>query len=408
MRSTKLHGFATICLLSLFLVLYNITRDSTRGVLRVNDVSKEIETESHDDSHTDNSHINLEEKCLRLRGTEGYWYRDEEFAKQTFYAHGFRSNKWARTNNPKTDVYNGNSYNWKDTSLEEQCQIHPVNLTSFCRTIQQLDVRRLFLVGDSLMAAQLGSLLGLLGLNINGYMKASRRSVITKSAIECPDYEPIQIEIYRENLGANFGKTNLTGRTDATREHRQQFGPEIPYCSGPDSNMEEGDYCPWHLRYNDTDTRTLLILNQGAHFHSIDTFSRSYDQFVTQFNSIAHPRDVVVFRTTVPGHPKCFEDGIDPSNMTHDVFLERYGTTMYDWNLFDAFNQYAKQKMDDLVPTVTSHYLNVYNMTVLRSDQHTAAKDCLHYTDPGPVDFWNHLLFTNLETFVTNYNSSRK
>lgn len=353
----------------------------------------------------------MEEQCLRLRGTQGYWYRDDEIAKQTFYAHGFRSGKWARNNNPKTDVYNGNLYNWKDTSLEEQCQIHPVNLTSFCSTMQQLDIRRLFLVGDSLMAAQLSSLLGLLGLNINHYIKASRNSVTTKTAIECPDYEPIQVEIYRENLGANFGKTNLTGRTDATLEHRQQFGPETPYCSESDSKatekMKEGDYCSWHLRYNDTNARTLLILNQGAHFHSIDTFSRSFDQFVTLFNSIAHPRDVVVFRTTVPGHYKCFERGINPQNMTHDAFLERYGTAMYDWNLFDAFNQYAKQKMDNLVPTVTSHYLNVYNMTVLRADEHAAANDCLHYSDPGPVDFWNHLLFTNLETFVKNYNSSR-
>ncbi|KAL7538462.1 hypothetical protein ACHAXR_008572 [Thalassiosira sp. AJA248-18] len=36
-------------------------------------------------------------------------------------------------------------------------------------------------------------------------------------------------------------------------------------------------------------------------------------------------------------------------------------------------------------------------MTILRPDGHrTPNKDCLHYLLPGPVDWWNHLLFSNL------------
>lgn len=203
-----------------------------------------------------------------------------------------------------------------------------------------------------------------------------------------------------------YRETNITGRSYATREHRQQFGPEIAYCSdgigmlASDSVFlkESGGYCPWHLRYNETKQKTLLILNQGAHFHSEETFSKSMDQFVTLFNSIAHPGDIVVFRATAPGHYDCWNSTLQilPPNMTHDKFLDLYGTNNYDWNLFDAYNQYAKRKIGDLVPTVTSHYLNIYNMTVLRPDEHVSAKDCLHYMHPGPIDFWNHLLFTNL------------
>ena len=32
----------------------------------------------------------------------------------------------------------------------------------------------------------------------------------------------------------------------------------------------------------------------------------------------------------------------------------------------------------------------------LLGDEHVSEKDCLHYTHPGPIDFWNHLLATNL------------
>jgi len=122
------------------------------------------------------------------------------------------------------------------------------------------------------------------------------------------------------------------------------------------------------------------------------------EQFVQSFNTLGHPGDIVVFRNTVPGHASCFEhgSGISPPSMTHETFLERYYTTKYDWNLFDAYNGIAKQSLKNLQGGITVHYLNVYNMTVLRADQHVAATDCLHYMLPGPVDFWNHLLFTNL------------
>ena len=161
-----------------------------------------------------------------------------------------------------------------------------------------------------------------------------------------------------------------------------------------------GNFCSWHLKYNSTKKRTLLILNQGAHFHSMETFAGSFDQFVSLFNTIAHPNGFVVFRATVPGHFDCwnqFSPGIPVENMTYDKFLDRYATPMYDWNLFDSYNHYAKKRLlQDLAPTVIKHYLNVYNMTVLRADQHVRANDCLHYMSPGPIDWWNHLLFTNL------------
>jgi len=272
------------------------------------------------------------------------------------------------------------------------------------------------------MGSQMDSLLNLIG---------TASGVVTKDGWkggrdfihDCGDNHTIRITFRRENVGANFGY-DRTGYLEKgyTKADRDQFGPETPYCIGDpnmgDTSMHPEEYCPWQLDYNATtmthgaDHRILLLLNQGAHFHSVKTFSSSFDEFVKKFNTIAHPNDIVVFRSTVPGHKDCwneFEPAIDTAEMTHDRFLERYATTKYDWNLFDEYNQYAREAMEKaLTPSVVSFYLNVYNMTILRGDQHITKMDCLHYTPPGPVDFWNHLLVSNLADLAKNEEEERE
>ena len=351
------------------------------------------------------------ERCLRLRGTSGHWYANNTFGRETFYRKGFRSGRWYRKvylqNN--SAVYEGNRYAWEDTSLGESssdCQIRPVNRNVFCDVVQAHQIQRILFVGDSLMSAQVESLTELIKMN-DDVVKCPNRS---DNGGDNSSVWRVEIVFRRENLGPNYRKTIISeNRTDA--KDRQQFGPEDPYCGGTPANppkpMMPGEFCPWQKLYNETTTaadnnndgRTLLVLNQGAHFHSIETFQASFDWFVELFNKIANPRDIVVFRSTVPGHKDCFNPNpnISFADMTHDKFLEEFATNMYDWNLFDSYNRYAKEKMErDLSSKVTGHYLNVYNMTVLRFDQHVAANDCLHYTHPGPIDYWNHLLFTNL------------
>jgi len=332
--------------------------------------------------------------CINVRGTNGYWFRDEDFARKTFHDEGYRSHEWKKQNKNASAVYPGNQFNWKDTSLrrnDKHCQIHPVNRSSFCDIMQKHQIRRILFVGDSLTMAQYRSFAYLI---YETPIRISHKHPLAEDIIKCHDFS-IKIQLMMGNLGPNLGVTNITGRDDA--KNKLEFGHEIPYCYG-DQSLQMG-YCPWHLLYNATNEKSLLILNQGPHFHSLQTFSDSFDKFVQLFNSIAHPGDIVVFRNTVPGHYDCWNEHnstISPLNMTHDKFLARYGTNLYDWNLFDAYNSHAKKRLHDLTPNVTSHYLNVYNMTVLRSDQHMARTDCLHYSGPGPVDFWNHLLFSNL------------
>jgi len=358
------------------------------------------------------------QRCIERRGTSGYWYRDEDFSRKNFYAFGYRSEKWARQHDILTTAYPGNAYNWRDTSMmttttmddeteTSSCQISAVNHTFFCDTLTQLGVQRMLMVGDSLMGEQRLSLLNL----IRHQPLYGGRKQNNDYEHDCGNNHTIHIDFRRENMGANFrfASLNLTGREDATDQ--QQFGPETPYCgSQGQTSMEPDEYCPWQLDYknneSDDNKKTVLVLNQGAHFHSEESFRNSFDHFIEKFNTIARPHDIVIFRNTAPGHFDCWDEVSPPSvsivNLTHDLFLERYATNNYDWHLFDKYNHYAKEKMATaLNPSVTSLYLNIYNMTVLRPDEHVRSTDCLHYMHPGPQDFWNHLLLSNLADLAT-------
>lgn len=349
------------------------------------------------------------EECLEHRGTSGHWYEDHDFSRETFYVLDPRSKSFAKRypnfQNGKRMAYTGNVYKWRGTSLllgngheneiasqqEDGCQIQTVNYELFCKTMSSLKIRHILFVGDSLMKSQRSSLFRLIGIH-NTKAKT----------IDCPNNNhAIHVVFYRQNLGTNL-------RKEQKRIHKKeimQYGPEIAYCDG---QPFKDNACAWHERYreikNKKEGRALLILNQGAHFHSLETFASSLDQFVQSYNNISGSAgDIVVFRSTVPGHKNCYDtDQIPVARMTHDKFLERYATDQYDWNLFDSYNQYAKTTLTrDLHSNVTFHYLNVYNMTVLRPDQHVSSIDCLHYLGPGPMDFWNHLLITNLMDIVS-------
>jgi len=132
------------------------------------------------------------------------------------------------------------------------------------------------------------------------------------------------------------------------------------------------------------------------------------------------PQDIYFFRSTHPGH-----NGCEPRNKNTDwakgpqitpwKSYEEYNVSnTYDWDSFERYNAYAKQLIythnkEGQDPPI--HFLDIYNMRVLRHDGHPAPADCLHYNNPGPVDWWNHLFFTYLENLLKgedNRNNSRR
>jgi len=369
---------------------------------------KKLRIDIQIDTFSTSKVISIPDYCLQHRGSNGNWYLNETFGREAFYLMGYRANKWWKTKGKHNGsaVYGGNKYAWNDSTstirnekgdspFNHQCApIQALKLDSFCDTMRRLGIRRILFVGDSLTLGHYESLFGLLHVG--------KKALAPEGMVGCSSSSQnssffIQVIFRRESLGPNLFLTNVTERAGPT--DRQQFGPETEGCGGP---MVDG-YCSWHKMYNATPAtrqKTLLILNQGAHFHSIGSFTRSMDQFVDLYHSIAHPDDLLFFRSAVPGHKGCFDHkNVSIPEMTHDKFLELHATNDYDWNLFDEYNTIAKQKLEQIrLVNGMQHvyYLNVYNMTVLRRDAHVSAKDCLHYMSVGPIDYWNHLLFTNL------------
>jgi hypothetical protein len=108
------------------------------------------------------------------------------------------------------------------------------------------------------------------------------------------------------------------------------------------------------------------------------------------------------FRTSVPGHYNCIPRNPRAESVKrlgqHEAPLATYddynrtGPDTYDWFLFEDFNKYVRQK--------SWHVLDVFNMTILRHDEHSGGLDCLHYRPAGPIDWCAHLFLTSLKSMI--------
>jgi hypothetical protein len=165
----------------------------------------------------------------------------------------------------------------------------------------------------------------------------------------------------------------------------------------------------WVQAVRNATGRSLLLLNNGAAYHSEATFRAMFDGLLGALDSgIAGTKernDLVWFRSVSPAHNDCMNATVNVG-MVKDYadYERRYKTSKWAWDKFALYNAYVKQRLEERKRTVGDamekqqhvELLNIYNMTALRGDGHIAASDCLHYEHPGPVDWWNHLMYSNL------------
>jgi len=177
--------------------------------------------------------------------------------------------------------------------------------------------------------------------------------------------------------------------------------------------------------YNSTSKNTLLLLNSGAHIGNLQKFRDTMDNVLQELDNMKRNDDIVFIRTTAPGHEDCQK--YDKPFQTYNEYLLTNPTKehFYKWDKFALYNDYLATTIDkrrrerlqntkslrDIITTPQVELLDTFYMTVLRPDGHISGPecanercktkiDCLHYNLPGPLDWWNHLLFSHLENVM--------
>jgi len=360
--------------------------------------------------------------CPAVRGRHGTWTKDEKYAARLQYKvpidhmFGFADQHYTPV---KGEPYRAPTmYRWLEDKSLETCPIHLVTLDTFCATMADLNVGRLFFVGDFVGMNQAYSLWKLLG-NLDSPKPMTEREPSWIREVVCPeDGKTIQIQYTRNDvMEENKKKVDLPLGITNCKGHL--------YCyRWTDKYM---DYYQQPQQEKIEVRRTILITSFGPHFYEEELFRSTMADFLKVIKVDLKDRltkDLIFYRTIAPGHELCNRLA------NQDIFknFDEYRATItgfYSWDMHDGFNDIADRMVREfndahyndkhvgqsplgheealLAPV---HILDVYPMTVLRRDGHIGGndchgcmmrQDCFHYSLPGPSDWWNHLLFSNLE-----------
>jgi hypothetical protein len=342
--------------------------------------------------------------CIQIRGMYGRWEEDLDYASKvqyttyegSFHQRAFLERK--RNGKARRDFLPFTTYAWRETMYPE-CQLQILTAEGFCRVLSQLNISTLMLVGDSLTGQMQASLAGLMQ-----FPESEQRN----ETHFCPDGFQFRIVGFRDLVYAidkpaeafmvNKSSTNKLG-TDTLPIVEGYGQATIFYCQR-EGTLEKGQpgLCGWHEYYHKIkEGQVLLVLNGGPHYHARKAFQAMLDGFLSTFR-MRSPDDLIWFRTTAPGHKDCFHipDGQSGRNAppisNYSTFQRLYEASRFGWNQFQYFNSYAEETLRN----TSIRLLNIHNMTALRPDGHPSATDCLHYSLPSVIDWWNHLLYSNL------------
>jgi hypothetical protein len=334
-------------------------------------------------------------KCSKILGQNGTWIQDWNYSTMhgQYPSRAIRNGAWqGRTHGkfqPSDDAPFpwATSFRWVDSnSLDESCQInYTMTAATFCDALLKLDIGVVIFSGDSLTRSMRTSLFNKMG-------KENVQNVTNRAG----DQAGFSGHLICKDSSSSFDKVKSIpvfqqGVTGGDRPAQQ--------------NISFDNFTRDLIQ--STPDRVLGIYNFGAHYHSMDSYTHDFDQLLEWLEHQYHrPHDLVFFRTTVPGHTNCQPRNPRTFDFQHGTrehplasIADYQSSNRHDWNLFQEYNDYSLKRVQDrskkvIVPI---HILDVYNMTVLRRDGHGGGPDCLHYVEPGPIDWWNHLLFTYLK-----------
>ena len=326
----------------------------------------------------------LSAACVDLRGRLGEWTQDLEYGKFAQYVTPLkRFQKFDFTPTSEMPYRLATTYRWVDAL----CPIYVTENDRLCSAMNSRGLTRIYIVGDSLGMQMAQSLWKLLGNEDDPYFTKADRFHWSRT-VDCPNH-PHGIEVA-------YTRNDLLDNNDEKDLHLR--------IGDRDFNCGYAEFClPWIRNFADFPTGgTLLVANVGAHVHDMDLYRQYLDDFFALMDGYNTPKDVVMFRTTVPGHENCQDPNVAPLR-NYDEYLEKHFISDFkSYQLFSTYNRMAEERVR---ARNGIQILDVVPMTILRPDGHTSGPqkcatckndDCLHYMLPGPTDWWNHLMYSNL------------
>jgi len=278
--------------------------------------------------------------------------------------------------------------------------------------MEQLGLRQLLIVGDSISMLHANSLFhliegpkfdgGTLGLIATKFVRTAMYGPPggIRRTINCPR-EPIRFRVVRnDQLSTGANRTCVT------------CWPWIPDVVPGASTTDETTTASVSPDNADVPTRSgrgnLLLLNLGAnHYSQLAKYDEYLQRAVTVLRSL-RGNHRIIFRTSYGGHAGCTSAATGPiyGSVPSPAHVN---SRLHNWHLSPQLNSLVERAVHgerarralmqpaERARTPQWGLLDVYQMTMLRPDGHlNPPEDCLHYSLPGVVDWWSHALFSSL------------
>jgi hypothetical protein len=306
-----------------------------------------------------------DDDCVSTRGALGQWMKDDAREHDQQYAMPLH-HIWGRTDERYHELvetqgptfHNGEEhrsatqYHWLDQS--STCQIDYVERQELCQLTEQMGVKRIFFLGDSLTQEQAISLWMLMRVPEPTTILDDSRF---ERSIQCSPTHTLHIVfIHNEALLETPDPVSMT--SDAKKGN----------CC-PDRSC----YCyPWFHEYSNFDGRTIVVANPGHSLTTPHAYREALGHFVQHIND-SHRSDLVFLRTSVPGHVQCDMHTIHPY---HDIYGLTLITNQYEKGKpeLPAYNLTLSCAFNHITLTMAKEFdlqvLDIFAMTVLRRDGH--------------------------------------
>lgn len=342
------------------------------------------------------------------RGSSGRWILDFNYSYRHDYPNYGSYSTWhiaAQNFTPTNEQpYRlAASYRWVDDSHPKLLNgtaapgygpLREISLDEFCAACHKLNISRILSLGDSLSNQFKQSLLSLLGFPPQGRAATGFNANLRPQTIRCTTPESFDIQV-------------MWMRRSALHE-------VLSLSAGGNHAMHEAFIA-------DNQNKTAVVANFGTWLKTIEEFQQALEAFLSWIDTspLVESKEKlgpIFFRETIPGHYPCKPEGKKENVETYDWkvplvdapfesyreyrnFSDTYvgapSTYMYQWQQFEAYNEYALGRLlnrseSAAAQTLPIYWLNVFNSSVLRRDGHIGFGDGLHYYLPGPPDFWSH------------------